>query len=233
MSVKSASRSNPAARYFKEAVMARFQPIPRQLSCALAISTLLASPLPALAADLKIFWDEGFYPEEDAAIEAVVAAYEQKSGKDVELTFYSQDEVLDKTLAALDAGDPPDVALAFDVSSYVPKWALDGALADMSDVVAPIKEQFYPGVLDIARLRDGATGKTAYYAVPIEQFGNYIHVWKSLLDQAGIGVEQIPREWDAFWAFGATRCSRPCARPPAATTSTASASPCRPKRATP
>jgi multiple sugar transport system substrate-binding protein len=181
--------------------MTRLHPIPRTLPCALAISTLLASPLPALAADLRIFWDQGFYPEEDAAIEAVVAAYEQKSGKDVELTFYSQDEVLDKTLAALDAGDPPDVALAFDVSSYVPKWALDGALADMSDVVAPIKEQFYPGVLDIARLRDGATGKTAYYAVPIEQFGNYIHVWKSLLDQAGIGVEQIPREWDAFWAF--------------------------------
>jgi len=181
--------------------MARFQPIPRQLPYAFAISTLLASPLPALAADLKIFWDEGFYPEEDAAIEAVVAAYEQKSGKDVELTFYSQDEVLDKTLAALDAGDPPDLALAFGVSSYVPKWALDGTLADLSDVVAPIKEQFYSGALDSGRLRNGQTGETAYYAVPIGQYGHYIHVWKSLLDQAGIGVDQIPREWDAFWVF--------------------------------
>jgi multiple sugar transport system substrate-binding protein len=37
--------------------------------------------------------------------------------------------------------------------------------------------------------------------VPIAQYGHYIHVWKSLLDQAGIGVDQIPREWDAFWGF--------------------------------
>jgi multiple sugar transport system substrate-binding protein len=181
--------------------MTRLQTIPRQLPFALALATLLASPLPALAADLRIVWDEGFYPEEDAAIEAVVAAYEQETGKDVELTFYSQDDVLGKTIAALDSGDPPDLALAFGVNSYVPKWALDGTLADLSDVVAPIREQFYPGALDSGRLRNGQTGETAYYAVPIGQYGHYIHVWKSLLDQAGIGVDQIPREWDAFWAF--------------------------------
>jgi multiple sugar transport system substrate-binding protein len=181
--------------------MTRLQPIPRTLPCALAISTLLASSLPVVAADLRIFWDQGFYPEEDAAIQAVVAAYQRESGKDVELTFYSQDEVSDKTLAALNAGGPPDLALAFGVSSYVPKWALDGMLADLSDVVTPIRQQFYPGVLDSARLRNGQTGETAYYAIPIGQFGHYIHVWKSLLDQAGIGVDQIPHEWDAFWAF--------------------------------
>jgi multiple sugar transport system substrate-binding protein len=181
--------------------MTRLQPISRRLPCALAISTLLASPVPALAADLRIVWDEGFYPEEDAAIEAVVAAYERESGKDIELTFYSQDEVLDKTLAALDSGDPPDLALAFGVGSYVPKWAQDDVLADVSDVVGPMEDQFFPGVLENVRLRNTQTGETAYYAVPIGQYGHYIHVWKSLLDQAGIGVNEIPREWDAFWAF--------------------------------
>ena len=67
--------------------MTRLQLISRQLSRAVAISTLLASPLPALAADLRIVWEQGFYPEEDQAIEAVVAAYEQATGTDVELTF--------------------------------------------------------------------------------------------------------------------------------------------------
>ena len=181
--------------------MTRLHPKPRWFLGVLALSTLLGAPLPVLAADLRIVWEEGFYPEEDKAFEAVIAAYEQESGKGVELTFYSQDDVLEKMLAALDSGDPPDLALAFGASSYVPKWARDGVLADLSDVVGPMGDQFFPGVLDNVRLRNGRSGETAYYAVPIAQYGHYIHVWKSLLDQAGIGLDQIPREWDAFWGF--------------------------------
>ena len=30
---------------------------------------------------------------------------------------------------------------------------------------------------------------------------NHIHVWKSLLEQAGFTLEDIPKEWDAFWSF--------------------------------
>ena len=185
--------------------MTRLQPRDRRLLGFLTLAPLLVVALPALAADLRIVWEEGFYPEEDTAIEAVVAAYEQASGKDVELTFYSQEEVTDKTLAALDAGDPPDLALILGVGSYLPKWARDDVLADLSDVVGPIEDEFFPGVLDNVRLRNRQTGETAYYAVPIGQFGHYVHVWKSLLDQAGIGVDEIPREWDAFWAFWCDR----------------------------
>jgi multiple sugar transport system substrate-binding protein len=165
------------------------------------LSTLLGVPLPALAADLRIVWEEGFYPEEDKAIEAVVTAYEQESGKDVELTFYAQEDVMDKTLAALAAGDPPDLALILGVGSYLPQWALDDVLADLSDVVKPMEDQFFAGVLENVRLPNHRTGESAYYAVPIGQFGHYIHVWKSLLDQAGISLEDIPEQWDAFWAF--------------------------------
>jgi multiple sugar transport system substrate-binding protein len=168
---------------------------------ALTVSTLLALPPPALAADLRIVWEEGFYPEEDKAIEAVVAAYEQESGKDVELSFYSQEEVTDKALAALEAGDPPDVFLSLGGSGHLPQWALDDVLADLSDVIEPIEDEFYPGVLNSTRLPNKRTGKSAYYAVPIGQYGHYIHVWKGLLDQAGISVEDIPQDWDAFWAF--------------------------------
>jgi multiple sugar transport system substrate-binding protein len=164
----------------------------------LAISTALATPV--AAADLTIAWEQGFYPEEDKAIEAVVAAYEQASGKDVELMLYPQGEILDEVLAQLDAGRPPDLFLNFGGSS-VPKWALDDLLADVSDVVGPIEGQFYPGALDNVRLLNERTGERAYYGVPIAQFGNYVHVWKSLLDEAGISLDDIPQEWDAFWAF--------------------------------
>ena len=30
---------------------------------------------------------------------------------------------------------------------------------------------------------------------------NHLHVWKSLLEQAGFTLEDIPKEWDAFWSF--------------------------------
>jgi multiple sugar transport system substrate-binding protein len=30
---------------------------------------------------------------------------------------------------------------------------------------------------------------------------NHVHVWKSILEQAGFTLEDIPREWEAFWAF--------------------------------
>jgi multiple sugar transport system substrate-binding protein len=181
--------------------MTALQPNPRWLLGVLTFSTLLAVASSARAADLRIVWDEGFYPEEDKAIEAIVATYEQERGKNVELTFYSQDEVTDKALAALKAGDAPDVFLSFGAGALFPQWALDDVLADVSDVIEPIEGQFYPGALNGVRLPNGRTGNAAYYAVPIAQTGHYVHVWKSLLDQAGIKVEDIPQNWDAFWAF--------------------------------
>jgi ABC-type glycerol-3-phosphate transport system substrate-binding protein len=30
---------------------------------------------------------------------------------------------------------------------------------------------------------------------------NHVHVWKSLLEQAGFALTDIPREWEAFWSF--------------------------------
>jgi multiple sugar transport system substrate-binding protein len=29
----------------------------------------------------------------------------------------------------------------------------------------------------------------------------HFHVWKSLIEQAGFTIEDIPKEWDAFWSF--------------------------------
>jgi multiple sugar transport system substrate-binding protein len=30
---------------------------------------------------------------------------------------------------------------------------------------------------------------------------NHVHIWQSLLEQAGFTAEDIPKEWDAFWSF--------------------------------
>jgi hypothetical protein len=49
-------------------------------------------PLVARAADLVVWWEKGFYPAEDAAVRELVAAFEKKTGKTVEL--YRPDEVV-------------------------------------------------------------------------------------------------------------------------------------------
>ncbi len=47
----------------------------------------LLAPPAARAADLVVWWDKGFYPQEDAAVREIIAAFEQETGKQVELVF--------------------------------------------------------------------------------------------------------------------------------------------------
>ena len=34
---------------------------------------------------------------------------------------------------------------------------------------------------------------------------NHVHVWRSLLEQAGFTLDDIPNQWEAFWAFWCDR----------------------------
>ena len=56
----------------------------RARAVVLAVAIVLA-PLGARAADLVVWWEKGFNPEEDAAVREIIAAFEQKTGKQVEL----------------------------------------------------------------------------------------------------------------------------------------------------
>jgi multiple sugar transport system substrate-binding protein len=160
---------------------------------------LLARFGTASAADLTIWWEEGYYPEEDKAIEAVIADFEHASGKDVELTPYPQQELPGKVVSALEAGRPPDLVYSLPINYE--QLAYDDALADVADIIEPIKDSFFPAALDAVLLQNGKTGQRAYYGVPIGQSTAHIHVWRSLLDQAGIQLQDIPKEWEPFWAF--------------------------------
>jgi multiple sugar transport system substrate-binding protein len=179
--------------------MTGLQPNPRWLLGVLTLSMLLAAPSPAPAADLTIWWEEGYYPEEDKAIEAVIADFEQASGKDVELTRYPQQELPGKVASALEAGRPPDLVYSLTINNE--QLAYDDALADVADIIEPIKDSFFPAALEAVLLQNGKTGQRAYYGVPVGQSTAHIHVWRSLLDQARIQLQDIPREWEPFWAF--------------------------------
>ena len=63
------------------------------------------------------------------------------------------------------------------------------------------------GPVRSGRARAGATllnaddRPGALYALPMGRTTNHVHVWKSLLEQAGFTLEDIPKEWEAFWSF--------------------------------
>ena len=64
----------------------------RARAVVLAVALVLA-PLGAKAADLVVWWDKGFYAQEDEALREIIAAFEQRSGKQVELVLHRADGV--------------------------------------------------------------------------------------------------------------------------------------------
>jgi multiple sugar transport system substrate-binding protein len=162
---------------------------------------LILAPLGAKAADLVVWWDEGFYTEEHEAVEEIVAAFEQQTGKQVELVFHPEGEHPEAILAALEAGQPPDFAFGFRVDAHIPDWAFNDRLVDLSSAVSDSSDLFDPVALAWMALPNQKTGQRATYALPMGRTSNHIHVWKNLLEQAGFTPADIPREWEAFWSF--------------------------------
>jgi multiple sugar transport system substrate-binding protein len=166
----------------------------------LASAFALASS-PALAADLVVWWQGGSYAQEDEALEEIIAAFEQQSGQDVELVFVDENDLPPKVEAALAAGQPPDFAYGFWFAQYIADWAANGQLVDLSDAIGHFSDLFDPDALNQAMLPNAQTGRKALYGLPIGRSTNHLHVWKSLLEQAGFTLTDIPHEWEAFWSF--------------------------------
>jgi multiple sugar transport system substrate-binding protein len=164
-------------------------------------AALVLAPLTAGAADLVVWWEKGHYTQEDEALAEIVATFEQDTGKEVELVQPSEGELPDKIAAALKAGQPPDFAFGVLLQDYVGRWASDDRLTDLSDVVGAFSDLFHPDSLAWVTWRDPKTGRGALYGLPIGRELNHVHVWKSLLEEAGFTLADIPREWGAFWSF--------------------------------
>ena len=85
--------------------------------CPSAVLIVMAPP-GAQAADLVVWWEQGFNPEEDAAVRETVAAFEQKTGKQVVLDLPPHDDIEAKIVAAVSAGQPPDFLFGFSTDSF-------------------------------------------------------------------------------------------------------------------
>jgi multiple sugar transport system substrate-binding protein len=174
--------------------------------------TFAVAPLNAQAADLVVWWEEGQAAEEDEAVREIIAAFEQKTGKQVELVLDEQEEFLANLLAALEAGRPtPDFVYTVVDIPQLERWAYEGRLVDLSDAVGHFSDLFDRDALERSTLLDGATGRRGLYLLPLGLASHHVHVWNSLLERAGFTLADIPKEWDAFWSFWCDR-AQPAAR---------------------
>ncbi len=175
----------------------------KRLFAAAVAAGLLLGGAPASAQDkLTVWWVKGFYKSEDDALFEAVRKFEQKSGVKVELSQYAVQDMIPKTVSALDSGTPPDVAYA-DVYDFqvAGKWAFEGKLEDISDVINPLKDRFAPNTVETAFLYNDKAKKKAYYAFPLKQQTMHIQYWIDLLEQAGFKESDIPKDWKGYWSF--------------------------------
>jgi multiple sugar transport system substrate-binding protein len=174
-----------------------------RLCAALVAVGVLCAAMPVAAQEkLTVFWVRGFYKSEDDALYAAIKKFEDKTGVKVDLSQYPVQDMIPKTVAALDAGTPPDVAYA-DVYDFqvTGKWAYDGKLEDISDILVPMKDKFVKNTLETTYLYNDKTKKKAYYAYPLKQQTMHIQYWKDMLAEAGFKDSDLPTGWKAYWDF--------------------------------
>jgi len=176
----------------------------KTFSIAIAAIGLLYATAPAIAQQktITVWFGKGFYKSEDDALLEVIKKFEAKTGIKVELSQYAIQDMIPKTVAALDAGTVPDVAYSdsYDVQAQG-KWAYEGKLEDLTDILLPMKSAFAPNTLETANLYDNVAKKRAYYGFPLKQQSMHVQIWKDMLDKAGFKESDIPTKWEDYWSF--------------------------------
>ncbi|HMK80276.1 MAG TPA: ABC transporter substrate-binding protein [Xanthobacteraceae bacterium] len=167
-----------------------------------ACALMAAGPASAQEKKITVWWGKGFYKAEDDALLDVIKKFEAKTGIKVELSQYAGQDMIPKTVAALDSGTVPDVAYSdtYDVQAGG-KWAFEGRLEELSDILLPIKDKFAPNTLETAYLYNDQTKKKGYYGFPLKQQTMHVQIWKDLLEQSGFKVSDIPTGWKDYWSF--------------------------------
>ena len=151
---------------------------------------------------LEIWWDKGFYPEEDEALQEVLSEWEQETGNQVRLSLHNNDELFLKTERAIQADNPPDILMNDAADRFLnPSLAWKGKLADLADLIEPIKDSYSDPVLASVYFYNEREKKRSYYAIPIHIGIPHIFYWRDLLQQAGKSEQDIPQDWDTFWQF--------------------------------
>lgn len=163
------------------------------------VLTFFAAP-PA-GAQLVVWWNKSFVPQQDEAFKEVVQKWEKKTGKQVDLSFFALPDHPAKMLAAFDSKIVPDVDFGQIVNVQTGNFAFEDKLLEISDVMEPIRGRFTDGALRATQYLNGKSGKRGTYAFPLMQHGVNIHYWLDMVQAAGFKESDIPKQWKPFWDF--------------------------------
>ncbi len=171
------------------------------VSAGLTAFALLAAPSAFAQQTLTVWFTKGFYPAEDIALDAMIQRFEKKTGVKVELSKYAIQDMIPKTVAAIDAGNVPDFSFSqsYDFQA-TGKWAREGKLVDVTSILEPKKDLFLTNTLSTTLLT-GPDNKKAYYAAPIYQQTIHVNYWRDMLAEAGFKDSDVPKDWKGFWSF--------------------------------
>ncbi len=154
------------------------------------------------ADEFRIWWYQGFLPEENTLIAQLVEGWQKESGLKASLRLVPTNLLDSEVTKALETGSQPDLLYSTTADTNLfPKLAWKNELADVSDIIQPIKDTYIPTALQVVNYQNGVTKKRSYYAAPIGQQTVHIFYWKNLLEQAGFKETDIPKEWDKYWKF--------------------------------
>ncbi len=169
----------------------------------LAATGALARPYIANAqAKTAVCWlNQGFIPEEDAAMRKVAEDYMKASGNKLDYSIMPFMAMNQKAISALTSGDVPDLLFMDAPSSILPQNCWDDKIVDVSDVVAPYESQLSETAKLCSTFYNKATKKRGYYLCPIKQGATPFHIWGDLVEKAGMKMSDVPKKWDDIWNF--------------------------------
>lgn len=143
---------------------------------------------------IQVWWDQGYYPAEGDSVKAAIKAWEDKTGKTAELTLVATDSLAGKMTAAVQAGNPPEVAFGNVIPSAI--YASEDELVDLTDVVNAAK--LTKAAMEGAHLYNAKKKTSSYYAAPLGTTTTMIFYWENMLKKVGMGGS-LPTGWDDFW----------------------------------
>jgi multiple sugar transport system substrate-binding protein len=171
-------------------------------SLALVAASPFARPRIARAAatTASVWFAQGFVQDEDVALRKAVADYEKASSNKVELSIMPFAPHRQKIISALTSGVVPDLTNS-DPNEILALYAWQDRWVDVSDVVETQKAQFSDTALEAAQAYNSVTKKRGMYGVPLRAAVVPCHIWRPLVEKAGMKIEDIPKTWDAYFDF--------------------------------
>src|SRR4051812_42952114 len=171
-------------------------------SIGLAAGATLARPYiaNAQAKTAVAWWIQGFAQEEDIAFKKLVDDYQKSSGNKIDYSIIPYAPMRQKIVSAITSGAVPDI-FQNSPQEINALYSWDDKLVDVSDVIETQKKNYTEAALATAYSFNNEKKARSYYLAPYTTSALPNHVWKSLVEQAGYKMEDLPKTWDAYYNF--------------------------------